>query len=364
MIGIVERIRQKDAANYSTAHPPELKNIRGECSAEIRIDLSDLDRVIRRLDYVAQELEARMDVRPLPQPPRRVSRPLPGPGQMESGLAADPLYSPPELLVSAVRPRPRPRPVSDTGRAQAGLAASASSPQPKPLAPAAHPDASEAGLSSQTPPSRSAKKVLGILCNVVLAVFCVLLVAGAAMFALSNDPEKSFFGYRFYSVLTKSMTPQPDSPPGGFLAGDMIVVKMSDPQNIEVGDIVTFATDPSGSAYLTHRVVDIKTELDGQPGLWFITQGDANNAEDPPVAADRIIGKKVFSLPKAGALIQQVRDNPVPSLAFLAAAFGFIIALQYYFARSKAKNKTPNNTTTTCPPERAMDIDAPCQVAG
>jgi signal peptidase I len=183
------------------------------------------------------------------------------------------------------------------------------------------------------------------------------------MFALSNDPNKSFFGYRFYNVLTKSMTPQPDGPSGGFLAGDMIFVKMSEPQSIEVGDIVTFATDPSGSAYLTHRVVDIKTELDGQPGLWFITRGDANNAEDPPVAADRIIGKKVFSLPKAGALIQQVRDNPVPSLVFLAAAFGFIIALQYHFGK-KTRNKTPRNSTTTCPPERAMDIDGPCQTAG
>jgi signal peptidase I len=207
--------------------------------------------------------------------------------------------------------------------------------------------------------------VAGIICNIVLAAFCIFLVAGAAMFALSNDPDKSFFGYRFYHVLTKSMTPQPDSPPGGFLAGDMIFVKMAEPKSIKVGDIVTFATDPSGSSHLTHRVVDIKTELNGQAGHWFITRGDANNAEDPPVAADRIIGKKVFSVPGAGALIQQVRDNPVPFLMFLAAAFGFIFALQYYFARSKAKAKktTPNNPTTTCPPERAVYIDGPCQSA-
>ncbi|MDR0356818.1 MAG: signal peptidase I [Clostridiales Family XIII bacterium] len=188
--------------------------------------------------------------------------------------------------------------------------------------------------ASRVRPTRRAAR---ILCNGLLIAFCVALVASSAVFAFSKDPKKSVFGYRFYNVLTNSMTPKADSPPGGFLAGDLVIVKMCDPRLIETGDIITFAADENGNAFLTHRVAEIKTEAEGKKGLWFVTRGDANNADDPPVPSDRVVGKKVLTVPKLGFAIQQTRENPIPVAIFIVSAFGFIIALRYCFSIPKAK---------------------------
>jgi signal peptidase I len=196
----------------------------------------------------------------------------------------------------------------------------------------------EGGADSATPTGgRPPRRGLSILGNVLVFTICIALVVTAAIFAFSNNPKKSYFGYRFYNVLTESMTPSAGSPPGGFTAGSMIFVKLIDPEDIQVGDIVTFATDDTGGSYLTHRVREIKTEMDGEDGLWFITRGDANPSDDPPIPANMVIGKKVFSIPKLGAILQVVRDNPIMSLIFFAAAGGFVLVLRYFFSKPKEK---------------------------
>jgi signal peptidase I len=204
------------------------------------------------------------------------------------------------------------------------------------------------------------KRLASTLGTLVVVALCVLLVTGAAIFAFNPDPQKSLFGYRFYNVLTGSMTPSPSSPPGGFSAGDMIFVKLGDPAAINVGDIITYTTGESGSAYLTHRVVDIKTEMDGQPGLWFITRGDTNNVDDLPVTADRVIGVKVFSVPMLGAIFQSLRDNPFPLTIFLVATLGFIFVVRAILSRSKAKKRqseAPTHPNYNLSPCKAVDID-------
>jgi signal peptidase I len=198
--------------------------------------------------------------------------------------------------------------------------------------------------AAKTVHANPARQTAGTLWNILIFTFCILLVVSSAIFAFSSDPQKSFLGYRLHNVLTGSMTPGADSQPGGFSAGDMIVVKRCEPASIAVGDIITFTTDPAGGAYLTHRVREIKTELDGTPGLWFITRGDANNADDPPIPADMAIGKKVFSIPKLGAFLQRTRENLLPSAVFIIALFGFIIALHYCFAKPKGKTMSSQRT--------------------
>jgi signal peptidase I len=195
---------------------------------------------------------------------------------------------------------------------------------------------------------------------VAVIAFCVLLVTGSALFAFDQDPQKSLFGYRFYNVLTGSMTPGPSSPPGGFSAGDMIFVKLKDPETIGVGDIITYATDSAGSSYLTHRVVDIKTEINGEQGLWFITRGDVNKVDDPPVSATKVIGTKVFSIPMLGAILQQIRNNPIPFIVFATSALGLILVLRACFSKAKAKRKqsrvpAPSNDNLSL--SEAVEID-------
>ncbi|MDR1954144.1 MAG: signal peptidase I [Clostridiales Family XIII bacterium] len=182
---------------------------------------------------------------------------------------------------------------------------------------------------------KKTRRALSVLSSVLVFTIAILLVITSAIFAFSNDPKKSYFGYRFYNVLTASMTPSADSPPGGFNACSMIFVKLIDPADVQVGDIVTFATDTGGSNYLTHRVREIKTEMDGEDGLWFITRGDANSADDPPIPSDRLIGKKVFSIPKLGGILQLMRENPIMTIIFFVAAFGFVILLRSVLSKPK-----------------------------
>jgi len=189
-------------------------------------------------------------------------------------------------------------------------------------------------------PDTASKKILRVATNLAFWALCIALLGGSILFALNKDPDKNYFGYRAYNVLTNSMAPNADgsSPPGGFVKGDTIIVQMCSPQQIKENDIVTFnpnPNDPESTAYLTHRVVRILEELGGKQGLYFVTKGDHNKSEDPPIAGAAIIGKKVAMIPKVGALLKLVRDRFALSVVVIVSLFGTILMLQWYFSKPK-----------------------------
>ncbi|MDR1815890.1 MAG: signal peptidase I [Clostridiales Family XIII bacterium] len=196
--------------------------------------------------------------------------------------------------------------------------------------------AETAEFSQPAPPAQEApKRNFQRAANVLVVGICVFLVAGSLVLTLSKNPDKSYFGYRFYHVLTTSMEPQAGGPAGGFRAGDIIVVKRMAPEEIRPGDIITFTPGDDPRVSLTHRVVRTLDEYDGQRGLWFVTKGDANNAEDIPTPAERVVGRKVLAIPKAGLVLQTIKSNIVPFAVLGASIFGFLAALSYFFAKPK-----------------------------
>jgi len=201
------------------------------------------------------------------------------------------------------------------------------------------PAAEAAGMAGKS------RKLLRLASDILFWVVCVTLVVGSILFSVSKDPRKSYLGYRTYSVKTESMTPRADgaSPPGGFRKGDMIIVKMCRPEEIKTGDIITFnpsVREEDNQMFLTHRVVDILTELGGKTGTFFVTRGDFNNADDPPISADMLIGKKVFGLPKAGTFLQKVRENFPLALTTIICFFACIIMFRWYFSGTKKKTQS------------------------
>ena len=192
---------------------------------------------------------------------------------------------------------------------------------------------------SDKPPT-PARKVIKFITNLCFWAVCILLVAGSLLFAVSNDPQKSWMGYRTYNVLTESMTPQQDgtSPPGGFKKGAVILVRLCKPEEVGVGDIITFnptAGDEQNAMFLTHRVKEIKDELGGKKGTFFVTRGDFNNADDPPISGEMLIGKKVFHIPGAGGFLQKVRENFLLSIFTIICLFACIFLFRWYFAAPK-----------------------------
>jgi signal peptidase I len=173
--------------------------------------------------------------------------------------------------------------------------------------------------------------------NLLFVLLLVGILGGTASFVFSDNARKSIFGFRFYEVLTGSMTPNPDgsSLPGGFNAGDLIVIRLVDPASLEVGDIITFNPGQEATAYLTHRIVAVRHELDGETGLFFTTRGDTNNTDDPPITADQVIGKKVLALPKVGQVLAFVKANPLLSILLVAASAGVVLLVAAYLRLNK-----------------------------
>lgn len=78
--------------------------------------------------------------------------------------------------------------------------------------------------------------------------------------------------------------------------GDIAITRTVGPEEIQTGDIIRFRLGPS---WVLHRVVEVRREAGS---LVFITQGDNNEALDPPVQTSQLDGKLVLLVPRAGKL--------------------------------------------------------------
>lgn len=95
-------------------------------------------------------------------------------------------------------------------------------------------------------------------------------------------------GATAYTVLTGSM--RPSMPPG-----TLVVVKPVKPEQIAVGDVVTYQIRSGDPTVATHRVVAVGISLKGE--YRFTMKGDANSADDPAtVLPEQIRGKVWYSI--------------------------------------------------------------------
>ncbi len=153
-----------------------------------------------------------------------------------------------------------------------------------------------------------------------------IILVISMFFAINQNPQKSFFGYRFYNILTNSMN---SGKKDGFGAGDMIIIKVTDAKDIKIGDIITFVPGNNSKSYLTHRVVEIKDKLNQNKGTFFVTKGDINNSEDPPISSTMLIGKKIFTIPFIGGILNFLRSNIIVCLMFMITFISMLMVNNY-----------------------------------
>ena len=137
-------------------------------------------------------------------------------------------------------------------------------------------------------------KSLKILSNILFAIFMLVMAFLILITAQSRltGMEPSLFGNRLYVVDSGSMEP-------ALRMNSLVVVNERTPDQIEMGDILTYY-GPESRTRVTHRVVEI-----GPNHEYFITQGDANNAEDAlPVERERVIGIVALSIPFVGYMFR------------------------------------------------------------
>ena len=126
-----------------------------------------------------------------------------------------------------------------------------------------------------------------------------------------NFGVPSVFGYSFLYVATDSMVgDKPDSLP----VGSGIIIEDVPPEEIEVGDVITFYYATLGAPD-THRVTNIIYDDDGQVRT-FQTRGDNANAEiassGETFSVDNYIGKMVYHSVSFGTFLTYVSPQ-VPS---------------------------------------------------
>lgn len=132
----------------------------------------------------------------------------------------------------------------------------------------------------------------------ILLINCWLILQG---FISSTVPN--FGGMVPQIVLSNSMYPTIE-------AGDIIICKQADPEDVEVGDVISFF-DPAGNGMtvVTHRVVEI-TEEEGQ--VAWLTKGDNNTSEDRLLAtADSLVAEyHGIRIPNLGRVAMFMQSTP------------------------------------------------------
>lgn len=164
----------------------------------------------------------------------------------------------------------------------------------------------------------------------ILNFIGILLMIAVILIMIPFCVPKAF-GFRIYGVLTGSMTPT-------YQVGGVIYVSETDPEDIQIGDAVTFSMGTDTESVMTHRVVDI---TDG----YFLTKGDANNAVDAePVSYDRVIGKVRYYIPKAAKVAEFVNSKMGVCVLFMVFASAFILwIIADMLVPSKKKKHKPCN---------------------
>jgi signal peptidase len=122
-----------------------------------------------------------------------------------------------------------------------------------------------------------------------------------------------------YTILTTSM--EPTYPPG-----TLIVVKPTDPQSINVGDVVTYQVKSNEPEVITHRVVQIVHSSDPDAELRFVTKGDNNGAADGEIRAVQVRGVVWYAVPWIGYINNLVNGDARAVVIPLVATALFLYA--------------------------------------
>ena len=125
-------------------------------------------------------------------------------------------------------------------------------------------------------------KIFEIL--VTIMIICFVLVVYLQKF---SDNKLSFFSFRMYTVISGSMEPK-------YKVGDVLISKEIEPEDIRVGDTITYigSRGEFRNKLITHNVEKIEKNDDGSYS--FYTKGLANAVMDPVVSEEQVYGKTVY----------------------------------------------------------------------
>ncbi len=128
---------------------------------------------------------------------------------------------------------------------------------------------------------------------VIVGLFLVYYLISAKMVAKDPRFEPKI---NLYTIVSGSMEPN-------IKVYDVVVdFKVNNPEDLKIGDVITFksTSNISKDLIVTHRIIDTRI-VNGK--VEYVTKGDFNSSSDPDTAKfDNIIGKVVIRFPQLGRI--------------------------------------------------------------
>lgn len=147
------------------------------------------------------------------------------------------------------------------------------------------------------------KKVKHYIKTVMFLFVVIALVLYIMLEVFLPHQTVKVFGFKPYVVITGSMEPV-------IKVNDVVVVTRTNPQQLEIGDIITFAVDlnqDGNREVVTHYLYDVTKNSSGD--TVYRTQAHFENPDDASpdpwlVSEEDILGAYAFKIPQLGLLIQ------------------------------------------------------------
>jgi len=199
------------------------------------------------------------------------------------------------------------------------------------------PEINKPGEKKNRRPQKDKKKrnIFSFISDILFYLAIVTVVLAILTSGAKDGAPRMFLGYSYFNVVSPSM--QDELPVGSF-----ILVKKIAPQDLKIGDNITFMKDSHTS--VTHKINDIYENYNESGALGFQTKG-VNNAEPDKdvVYESNIVGKVIFNVPRAGAVISYLRSN----IYIIFIIFGIFIAvsflLRWLFTQTEKNGKIGEN---------------------
>lgn len=156
---------------------------------------------------------------------------------------------------------------------------------------------------------------------VLLLAVCMMIFTLVSV-ATFDRGDRRILGYQALVVLSDSMSKT------DFQAGDLILVKETDPAILKEGDIIAYVSRDSANfgEIVTHKIRTATTTADGERG--FITYGTTTGIDDKHVVFySDIRGQYAARLPKVGTFFTFLKTVP-GYIAFILIPFLVLLLYQ------------------------------------
>lgn len=162
----------------------------------------------------------------------------------------------------------------------------------------------------------------------VLWIAIILLLAIILVQRISNN-KKSIAGLRIFTVISPSMVPK-------YHLGDSILVKYVAPENLKVGDDITYLGEKESfkDKIVTHRIVNIEKKEDGKYSIE--TRGIANDKSDPLITEAQVYGKVIYKI-KSITKLNSVMGNLYGMYFVIVVPMALIVLWDFIAGRREKK---------------------------